>query len=242
MTPLPPPAPLPADFLLSVLVPVYDESATVRELLARVQATPHRKEIVVVDDGSTDATVAILREIAAADPSIRLMRHERNRGKGASLRTAFAAAKGDVWLIQDADLEYSPEDYPALLRPIVEGRAHVVYGSRFLDGGNARAHVYVHYLGNKLLTFVSNALTGLRLTDMETCYKAMRREVGQRLAIRSDDFAVEPELTAKFARMQARLVEVPVRYAGRAFAEGKKITWVDGLRALRAILRFRFFD
>lgn len=242
MPPLPPPAPLPADFLLSVLVPVFDESATVRELLARVQATPQRKEIVVVDDGSTDATVAILRELAAADPSIRLLRHERNRGKGASLRTAFAAAKGDVWLIQDADLEYSPEDYPALLRPIVEGKAHVVFGSRFLGGGNARVHVYLHYLGNKLLTFLSNLLTGLGLTDMETCYKAMRREVGQRIAIRSDDFAVEPELTAKIARMKARLVEVPVRYAGRDFAEGKKITWVDGLRALWAILRFRFLD
>ncbi len=242
MPPLPPPAPLPAGFLLSVLMPAFNEKATIREVIAAVKATPFRKEIVVVDDASTDGTGEVLREIAAADPSIRLLRHERNRGKGASLRTAFAAAKGDVWLIQDADLEYSPEDYPALLRPIVEGRAHVVYGSRFLDGGNARAHVYVHYLGNKLLTFVSNVLTGLRLTDMETCYKAMRREVGQRVAIRSDDFAVEPELTAKFARMQARLVEVPVRYAGRAFAEGKKITWVDGLRALRAILRFRFFD
>ncbi|MBM3974664.1 MAG: glycosyltransferase family 2 protein [Planctomycetes bacterium] len=241
MPPLPPPAPLPADFLLSVLVPVFDESATLRELLARVQATPQRKEIVVVDDGSTDATGAILRELAAADPSIRLLRHERNRGKGASLRTAFAAARGDVWLIQDADLEYSPEDYPALLRPLVEGKAHVVYGSRFLGSGNARVHIYVHYLGNKLLTFLSNLLTGLGLTDMETCYKAMRREVGERLAIRSDDFAVEPELTAKFARLQVRLVEVPVRYAGRAFAEGKKITWVDGLRALWAIVRFRFF-
>jgi glycosyltransferase involved in cell wall biosynthesis len=242
MPPLPPPAPLPADFLLSVLMPAFNEKATIREVIAAVKAAPFRKEIVVVDDASTDGTGAILRELAAADPTIRLLRHDRNRGKGASLRTAFAVAMGDVWLIQDADLEYSPEDYPALLRPLVEGKAHVVYGSRFLGGGNARVHVYVHFLGNKLLTFLSNLLTGLRLTDMETCYKAMRRDVGQRIAIRSDDFAVEPELTAKFARMQAWLVEVPVRYAGRQFAEGKKITWVDGLRALRAIVRFRFFD
>jgi glycosyltransferase involved in cell wall biosynthesis len=242
MPSLPPPAPLPADFLLSVLMPAFNEKATIREVIAAVKAAPFRKEIVVVDDASTDGTGAILRELASADPTIRLLRHDRNRGKGASLRTAFAVAMGDVWLIQDADLEYSPEDYPALLRPLVEGKAHVVYGSRFLGGGNARVHVYVHFLGNKLLTFLSNLLTGLSLTDMETCYKAMRREVGQRIAIRSDDFAVEPELTAKFARMQAWLVEVPVRYAGRQFAEGKKITWVDGLRALRAIVRFRFFD
>jgi len=241
MTPLPPPAPLPADFLLSVLMPAYNEAATVRDVVAAVLAAPFRKELVVVDDGSTDGTGAVLQAIAAAEPSVRVLRHERNLGKGAALRTAFAAARGDVWLIQDADREYSPEDYPALLRPIVDGNAHVVYGSRFLGGPYARVHLYVHYLGNRVLTFCSNLLTGLNLTDMETCYKVFRREVGERVAIRSKRFTVEPELTARFARMKARIYEVPVRYAGRDYAEGKKITWRDGIAALWAIVRFRLF-
>jgi glycosyltransferase involved in cell wall biosynthesis len=239
MTPLPPPAPLPADFLLSVLVPAYNENKTIAGVLAAVKATPFRTEVVVVDDGSTDGTAETLAAVAAADPSIRVLRHDRNRGKGASLRTAFAAARGDVWLIQDADREYSPEDYPALLRPIVDGNAHVVYGSRFLGGPYARVHLYVHYLGNRVLTFCSNLLTGLNLTDMETCYKVFRREVGERVAIRSKRFTVEPELTARFARMKARIYEVPIRYAGRDYAEGKKITWRDGIAALWAIVRFR---
>ncbi|MFN9334155.1 MAG: glycosyltransferase family 2 protein [Planctomycetota bacterium] len=241
MTPLPPPAPLPADFLLSVLMPAYNEAATIRDVVAAVWAAPFRKELVVVDDGSTDGTGAVLQAIAAADPTVRLLRHERNLGKGAALRTAFAAARGDVWLIQDADREYSPEDYPALLRPIVDGNAHVVYGSRVLGGPYARVHLYVHYLGNRFLTFCSNLLTGLNLTDMETCYKVFRREVGERVAIRSKRFTVEPELTARFARMRARIYEVPVRYAGRDYTEGKKITWRDGIAALWAIVRFRLF-
>ena len=241
MTPLPPPAPLPADFLLSVLMPAYNEAATVRDVVAAVLAAPFRKELVVVDDGSTDGTGAVLQAIAAAEPSVRVLRHERNLGKGAALRTAFAAARGDVWLIQDADREYSPEDYPALLKPIVEGKAHVVYGSRFLGGAYARMHLYSHYLGNKALTFLSNLMTGLNLTDMETCYKVFRREVAEQIAIRSNRFNVEPELTAKIARMGARLFEVPVRYAGRGFEEGKKISWRDGISALWAIVRFRFF-
>ena len=241
MTPLPPPAPLPADFLLSVLMPAYNEAATIRDVVAAVLAAPFRKELVVVDDGSTDGTGAVLQAIAAAEPSVRVLRHERNLGKGAALRTAFAAARGDVWLIQDADREYSPEDYPALLRPIVDGNAHVVYGSRFLGGPSARVHLYVHYLGNRFLTFCSNLLTGLNLTDMETCYKVFRREVGERVAIRSKRFTVEPELTARFARMRARIYEVPVRYAGRDYTEGKKITWRDGIAALWAIVRFRLF-
>lgn len=241
MPPLPPPAPLPADFLLSVLMPAFNEKATIREVIAAVKAAPFRKEIVVVDDASTDGTGDALQELAAADPSIRFVRHAHNQGKGAALRTAFVLAQGDVWLIQDADLEYSPEDYPALLRPIVEGKAHVVYGSRFLGGAYARVHLYSHYLGNKALTFLSNLMTGLNLTDMETCYKVFRREVAQRIAIRSNRFNVEPELTAKVARMRARLFEVPVRYAGRGFEEGKKISWRDGFSALWAIVRYRFF-
>lgn len=241
MTPLPPPSPLPDRFLLSVLMPVYNEKSTLREILARVKATPYRKEILLVDDCSTDGTSEILRELADADPELRLLRHDRNQGKGAALRTAFAAAQGDVLLIQDADLEYMPEEYPKVLRPIIEGKAHVVFGSRFTGGEYARVHLYSHYLGNKLLTLFSNLMTGLNLTDMETCYKALRREVAERIQIRSQRFNVEPELTAKIARLRARLFEVPISYAGRDFAEGKKITWRDGFSALWAIFRYRFF-
>jgi glycosyltransferase involved in cell wall biosynthesis len=241
MSPLPPPSPLPEGFLLSVLMPVFNEKTTIREIVARVKAVPYRKQIVLVDDCSRDGTGDILREMAAADPELVLLQHEHNQGKGAALRTAFAAAKGDVLLIQDADLEYSPEEYPKLLRPIVEGKAHVVYGSRFIGGSYSRVHLYSHYLGNKMLTFASNVMTGLNLTDMETCYKVMRREVAERIQIRSARFNVEPELTAKIARMKARLFEVPISYAGRDFDEGKKISWRDGFSAMWAIFRYRFF-
>lgn len=241
MTPLPPPSPLQPGFLLSILVPVFNEKSTIREIVARVKATPYRKEIVLVDDCSRDGTGDILREMAAADPELRLLVHEKNQGKGAAIRTAFGAAKGDVWLIQDADLEYSPEEYPKLLLPIVEGKAHVVYGSRFTGGSYSRVHLYSHYLGNKMLTFFSNVMTGLNLTDMETCYKVMRREVAERIQIRSNRFNVEPELTAKISRMKARLYEVPISYAGRDFKEGKKISWRDGFSAMWAIFRYRFF-
>jgi glycosyltransferase involved in cell wall biosynthesis len=238
---LPPPSPLPPGYLLSVLMPVFNEKGTIREIIARVKAMPYRKEIVLVDDCSRDGTSDVLRDMAAADPELRLLQHEVNQGKGAALRTAFGAAKGDVWLIQDADLEYSPEEYPKLLAPIEKGLAHVVYGSRFMGGSFSRVHLYSHYVGNKMLTFCSNLMTGLNLTDMETCYKVMRREVAQRIQIRSKRFSVEPELTAKIARMKARLFEVPVSYAGRDFAEGKKISWRDGFSALWAIFRYRFF-
>lgn len=241
MTELPKPTPLPADFLLSVLMPVFNEKNTIREILARVKATPFRKEIVLVDDCCTDGTSDVLRELAAGDPELRLIQHAKNQGKGAALRSAFAVAKGDIWLVQDADLEYSPDDYAALLRPLVDGKAHVVYGSRFIGGAYSRVHLYSHYLGNKALTLLSNIMTGLNLTDMETCYKVMLRSVGQRIQIRSQRFNVEPELTAKIARMKARVFEVPVSYAGRDFTEGKKISWRDGFSALWAIFRFRFF-
>ena len=242
MTPLPPLSPIPDGFLLSILMPVFDEQATIRQIIARVKATPYRKEIVLVDDGSRDGTREILEELAAGDPELRLLQHERNQGKGAALRTAFGAAKGDVLLIQDADLEYSPDEYAKLLHPILAGLAHVVYGSRFTGGSYSRVHLYSHYLGNKMLTFFSNLLTGLNLTDMETCYKVMRREVAERIQIKSNRFNVEPEVTAKIGRMKARLFEVPISYAGRDFAEGKKISWRDGFSALWAIFRYRFFD
>jgi glycosyltransferase involved in cell wall biosynthesis len=241
MTPLPPPSPLPDDFLLTVLMPVYNEKTTIREIVARVKAVPYRKQLVLVDDCSRDGTGDILKELAAGDPDLVLLQHEHNQGKGAALRTALAAARGDVVLIQDADLEYSPEEYPKLLRPILEGKAHVVYGSRFTGGSYSRVHLYSHYLGNKMLTMFSNLMTGLNLTDMETCYKVMRREVAERIQIRSARFNVEPELTAKIARMKARLFEVPISYAGRDFAEGKKISWRDGFSAMWAIFRYRFF-
>jgi glycosyltransferase involved in cell wall biosynthesis len=224
-----------------VLIPVFNEKLTIREIVARVKATPYRKEIILVDDCSRDSTVDILREMVASDPELKLLEQSVNQGKGAALKAAFGAAKGDVWIIQDADLEYSPEEYSKLLAPIVEGKAHVVYGSRFAKGPSTGKTLYSHYLGNKFLTFFSNLMTGLKLTDMETCYKAMRREVAERIEISSKRFNVEPELTAKIARMKAVILEVPIAYSGRGFAEGKKISWLDGFSALWSIVRYRFF-
>jgi glycosyltransferase involved in cell wall biosynthesis len=225
---------------LSVVIPVYNEERTLAESLRRVFETPHEKEVLVVDDGSTDRSPEILRELAARHPSLIVVRHEKNRGKGAALATAFARATGEIFLVQDADLEYDPADYDALLRPIQEGKADVVYGSRFLGGSYGRVHLFWHYVGNRCLTTLCNVVTNLNLTDMETCYKVFSAAVARRLDIRSQGFAVEPEITCKVARMQARVYEVPVRYAGRDFSEGKKIRAKDGLIALWAILRWRF--
>jgi len=233
---------LPEGFLLSVVMPVYNEQATLREIVAAVRQVPIDKELILVEDGSRDASPAILAELAAAHPDIRVIRHDRNRGKGAALRTGFLEAKGDCVVVQDADLEYDPNDYPILLRPILRGDADVVYGSRYLvsdhDPGRERDQFY-HYFGNRMLTFLSNLFTGLNLTDMETCYKCFRREVLQDIVIESRRFTVEPELTAKIARKPVRIWEVPISYQGRKYSEGKKITWRDGLAALWAIIRFR---
>jgi len=227
------------DLLLSVVMPVFNEQDTLEAIVKLVREEPTPKELILVDDGSTDQTLEILRRLET-EPGIRVLRHERNRGKGAALKTGFAAASGNVVLIQDADLEYDPKDYQSLLQPILDGRADVVFGSRFLVREYARVHLFSHYLGNRFLTFCSNVMTGLNLTDMETCYKVFRREVVEQLSLKSRRFDVEPEITAKVARGRYRTYEVPISYAGRDFSEGKKISWRDGLTALWAILKFRF--
>jgi len=231
---------------LSIVIPVYNEAATLPEIVRRVFAAPvdMDKEVILVDDGSTDGTrdlyEAIRREHAGR--TLKVLLHERNRGKGAALRTGFAEATGDIVLIQDADLEYDPADYPRLLAPILRGLADVVYGSRFVGGEAHRVLFFWHFVGNRLLTLLSNALTNLNLTDMETCYKVFRAEVLAGLRIRSDRFEFEPEITARIARGRWRIYEVGISYAGRDYAEGKKITWIDGLKAVGAIVRYRFFD
>ena len=227
---------------LTVVVPAYDEAGTIRTILERVLAAPFPKEVLVVDDGSTDGTADVLRQMAEEHAPIRVLRHERNRGKGAALRTAFAEATGNVVLVQDADLEYDPADYIVLLRPILEERADVVYGSRFLGGAYVRVHLFWHYAANRFLTLVTNMLSNLNLTDMETGYKVFRREVLERLRLRSEGFAIEPEITVKVARLGCRVYEVPITYAGRSYAEGKKIRWRDGFVALFTAFRYRFFD
>ncbi|MCA8976864.1 MAG: glycosyltransferase family 2 protein [Planctomycetes bacterium] len=224
-------------------MPVYNEEATLRDIVAAVRAVPIPKELILVDDGSRDNSRKILAELAAEYPEVRVIEHDVNRGKGAALRTGFLQARGAAVVVQDADLEYDPADYPVLLAPILRGEADVVYGSRYLvcdhDPGRERDHFY-HYFGNRMLTFLSNLFTGLNLTDMETCYKCFRREVLQGLVIESRRFTVEPELTAKIAKLPVRIFEVPIRYQGRKYSEGKKITWRDGIAALWAIVRFRF--
>lgn len=224
-------------FTLTVVIPVYNEIATIRETVATVLATPYRKEVIVVDDGSTDGTRALLSTLAGAE--LKILYHERNRGKGQALQTGFRAASGDIVLIQDADLEYDPGEYPLLLQPILDGRADVVYGSRFAGHGAHRVLYFWHYIGNRFLTFISNLFTNLNLSDMETCYKVFRREVLDGITIKERRFGVEPELTAKVARIKGiRIYEVPISYYGRTYDEGKKIGWRDGFSALRCILRY----
>jgi glycosyltransferase involved in cell wall biosynthesis len=227
---------------LSILIPVYNEETRIEEQLRRVAAEPLElsKEIVVVDDGSQDQTLAAIERFRSANPelAIQLFVHEQNRGKGAAVRSALELATGDLVIIQDGDLEYDPRDYPALLGPILDGRADAVFGSRFL-GGPHRVLYFWHSVGNRLLTTFSNMMTNFNLTDMEVCYKAMRREVALNLNLRSERFGIEPEITAKLARGRWRLYEVPITYAGRSYEEGKKITWRDGMAALWHIVYFR---
>jgi glycosyltransferase involved in cell wall biosynthesis len=244
---------------LSVVIPVYNEKDTIFEILRRVQDTEMRKEIILIDDCSKDGTRQILQDLAerqskgetsspandGGDPvdltEIRFFFQGENQGKGAALRRGFAVVSGDIVLVQDADLEYDPRDYPKLLEPIMDGRADVVFGSRFL-GGPQRVHYFWHYVANKFLTLLSDMATNLKLTDMETCYKVFRREVLKDIQLKSNRFGFEPEITAKVAKGKWRVYEVPISYAGRTYEEGKKITWKDGVQALWCIIRFKFGD
>jgi glycosyltransferase involved in cell wall biosynthesis len=225
---------------LSILIPVYNEKATVLELLRRVEAVPLSvaKEIVVVDDGSTDGTRELLQGLGAR---AKVVFHESNRGKGAALRTALSHATGDLVIVQDADLEYDPADYPGLLAPLLDGRADVVYGSRFL-GGPHRVLFFWHYCGNKFFTLVTNVLYNINLTDMGTCYKVFDAAMLKAIPLKSERFGIEAELTAKVCKRRLRLYEAPISYAGRTYAEGKKITWKDGFSYLWCLLRYRVAD
>jgi glycosyltransferase involved in cell wall biosynthesis len=230
---------------LSVVIPVYNEEKTLREILARVRATPYDKEIVLVDDCSQDGTRAILKELEA-DEDLSIHYHAVNQGKGAALRTGFQQVTGDVVLIQDADLEYDPGEYPILLEPLEKGMADVVYGSRFKGARMSRVHLYWHQMANNFLTWVSNMFTNLNLTDMETCYKVFKREVLEGIELKSNRFGFEPEITAKIARkrldgQRVRIYEVPISYYGRDYDEGKKIGWKDGVAALWHIVRYNVF-
>ena len=225
---------------LSVIIPVYNEVQNIREILKRVQATGLPWEIVIVDDGSSDGTRDILKELDGKD-SIRVILHEKNQGKGAAVRTGFASAKGDVFLIQDADLEYDPRDYPAILRPIEEGIADVVYGSRFL-GGARRSTMFWHMIANKLLTLATHILYNNILTDMETGYKVFRREVLDGITIHSNSFNFEPEFTAKILKKKVRIFEVPITFNPRDYSDGKKIKLYDAFEAIWALLKYRFVN
>jgi len=230
--------------MLSVIMPVYNEARTISETVARVRRAPIdlARELIVVDDASTDATHEALQKITADHgDEVRVFTHEANRGKGAAIRTGIAHARGEIILIQDADLEYDPRDYPRLLEPILEDQADVVFGNRF-HGGPHRVLYFWHYTANRFLTLLTNLLTGLNLSDMEVGYKVFRADVLRRITLTSNRFGFEPEITVKVARLDCRVYEVPIRYYGRTYAEGKKITWRDGLAALGHIIRYRFMD
>ena len=228
------------DLVLSVVIPVYNEAGTLESVVKQVRALPIRLEIIAVDDASRDTTPAILDRLAQEHAIDRVIHHPQNRGKGAALRTGFAAATGDVVVVQDADLEYDPADLPALLEPIRAGKADAVYGSRF-QGGPRRVLFFWHSVGNRALTLLSNMLTNLNLSDLETCYKLIRTDLLRRLPLSSDRFGFEVEITARLAQAHARIWELPISYSGRTYAEGKKITWRDGIAALFHIFRYNLF-
>lgn len=244
--------PIPDNLVLSVVIPVYNERNTLLEILRQVRAVPIQKQIILVDDCSTDGTRDLLRELQQSDPDLTIAFHDRNQGKGAALRTGFQRATGQIVIVQDADLEYDPTQYLQLIQPIVEGKADVVYGSRFI-GDKHRVLYFWHSLANKFLTLLSNMFTNLNLTDMEVCYKVFRREVIQGIHLQSNRFGFEPEVTAKIARFhvpatdgrparRCRIYEMPVSYNGRDYREGKKIGWKDGVQALYCIVRYAYMD
>ena len=228
--------------LVSVLVAAFNEEDTVEAVVRCVADLPFRSEIVVVDDGSADGTRAVLERLEGSDavPGLRVLSHERNRGKGAAVRTAIDASKGDIVVIQDADLEYDPRDLPRLLAPILEGHADVVFGTRLRGGQPQRAHLFWHYAGNRFLSLLTNVLFNTTISDMEVGYKAFRGDLVRSLDLVSDDFAIEPEITGQVCKRKLRVYELPISYYGRTYAEGKKITWRDGISAVAILLRFRF--
>jgi glycosyltransferase involved in cell wall biosynthesis len=227
--------------MLSVIIPVYNEISTVMDVVRRVQSVSVTKEIILVDDASTDGTSEVLKQLAKEE-GIRVFYQDTNTGKGAALRHGIAEAEGDIVLIQDADLEYDPDEYHKLIKPILDGKADVVYGSRFAGGESHRVMYYWHYLGNRFLTTLSNMFTNINLTDMETCYKVFKREIIQAIDITEDRFGFEPEITAKIAKGRYRIYEVGISYAGRTYDEGKKIGWKDGVWAIYCILKYNLFD
>jgi glycosyltransferase involved in cell wall biosynthesis len=227
-------------FLLSVVIPVYNEEETIEEIINRVIYAPYRKEIIVVDDGSTDGTRDILNGLN--NPALKICYHNKNYGKGRALQTGFATASGDIIVVQDADLEYNPAEYSVILNPILSGKADVVYGSRLSGHGEHRVLYFWHYMGNRFLTLLSNVFTNINLTDMETCYKAFTKQALEGISINEDRFGFEPEITAKIAKKNLRIYEVPISYYGRTYAEGKKINWRDGMRALWCIMKYNLFN
>ena len=225
---------------LSVIMPVYNEASTVEVVIRKVLEQAEVAELIAVNDASRDGTSEVLHRLAAEIPKVRAFDHPENMGKGAALRTGIAYATAPFVIIQDADLEYNPEEYPVLLKPILQGKADVVFGSRFIGGEAHRVLYFWHSVGNRFLTLLSNMLTNLNISDMETCYKVFRREVIQSIPIEENRFGFEPEITAKVARMGVRIYEVAISYSGRTYAEGKKIGWRDGLSAIRCILKYHF--
>jgi len=227
------------EFLLSVVIPVYNEAGTISNILDRVTYAPFKKEIIVVDDGSTDGTRQILRE--TKNKTLKICYHDHNYGKGRALQTGFSAATGDIIVVQDADMEYDPNEFKILLKPILSGKADVVYGSRLSGHGEHRVLYFWHYVGNRFLTLLSNIFTNINLSDMETCYKAFTRKALEGIKIQENRFGFEPEITAKIAKKKLRIYEVPISYYGRTYEEGKKINWRDGVWALWCIIRYNLF-
>lgn len=227
---------------VSVVMPVFNEEETISEIIAMVLKQRCVQELIVVDDCSADNSLLVLQDLAAKDSRIKFFTHSVNQGKGAAIRTGLENATSSIVLIQDADLEYDPEEYESLIKPILNGRADVVFGSRFLGGGPHRVLYYWHSVGNFILTTLSNMATNLNLTDMETCYKVFRREIVEKIHIQEKRFGIEPEITAKVAKLGARIFEVPISYYGRTYNEGKKVGWKDGFSALRCILKYNYFD